>query len=77
MVYLCKNITHENNLNISDIQNIDFIKEKYKTNKHMKEIVQENYKKLFFKKLNSLTENNKLFIYSKFKKKYETEPYLL
>ena len=43
----------------------------------MKDIMQENYKKLFFKKLNSLTENNKLFIYSKIKKKYETEPYLL
>ena len=29
----------------------------------MKDIMQENYKKLFFKKCNSLTEKNKLFQY--------------
>ena len=43
----------------------------------MKKKLQENYENLFFEKTNSLTDNSKLFLYSKIKTKYAIEQFFL
>lgn len=71
-----ENICSYNKIDMKDIENIDYKKEKCSFSKTIKNQLQENYEQLFFQKMKSLTDNNKLFLYSKVKTKYTTDPFL-
>lgn len=68
---LQKNICNQNNIKL-EVENINFKKEKYIDFLYMlKKFQKKNLGNCFLKKLHSLTENNKSFLFSKIQKKYK------
>ena len=71
------NIAKTNDIDFNEIKLDNFDKEKEKLSQKIKLQIQENFEKSFFEKLQCKTESSKLFLYSKIKKTYIINPFLL
>ena len=71
------NICKSNNIDIDEIQNIDYSKGMLSFTKRINKNIQEEYEKIFFNKLQTMTDNNKTYLYSKLKSDYKIDDYLL
>lgn len=70
------NICSSNDINLNHLKSINYLKD-HKAINNLKQNLKTNYEEKFFKKLKSCTEDNKIYLYSKIKTKYEIEDFIL
>ena len=72
-----KNICKSNDIDMSDISGMNYKKEISKFSENIKKKFKNNYEKVFFGKLQSLTIENKLYLYSKLKTNYTINNFIM